>query len=200
MSVHSLGLLGSLVACAFAQSLNTQKKIAYDGVLSDISSGCPISGPASCHNSTVEENLCCFESPGVGAFISVPLVHTLISTPGSSPASAGKTVCRPITVLGITSAQFWDTNPPTGPADHWTIHGACFSLKIYGLYSRRYQVYGLTSQHLTWYLKETLTDAPHQQLRWQLLRKLRPISRLHKYQPSAFLVTKRLLVMTKASS
>ena len=30
-----------------------------------ISSGCSTSGPASCHNTTKETDLCCFESPGV---------------------------------------------------------------------------------------------------------------------------------------
>ena len=30
-----------------------------------ISSGCPANGPVSCQNTTVESNLCCFESPGV---------------------------------------------------------------------------------------------------------------------------------------
>nr|VWO94283.1 Ribonuclease T2 [Ganoderma boninense] len=29
-----------------------------------LSSGCSTSGPASCHNTTAEKNLCCFESPG----------------------------------------------------------------------------------------------------------------------------------------
>lgn len=43
----------------------------------------------SCHNTTVVENLCCFNAPG------------------------GQ----------ILQTQFWDTNPPTGPDDSWTLHG-----------------------------------------------------------------------------
>ncbi|EJF67147.1 ribonuclease T2 [Dichomitus squalens LYAD-421 SS1] len=54
-----------------------------------ISSGCSTSGPASCHNTTKQTDLCCFESPG----------GLLLQT------------------------QFWDTNPSTGPANSWTIHG-----------------------------------------------------------------------------
>nr|BAD90810.1 RNase Gf29 [Grifola frondosa]BAD90811.1 RNase Gf29 [Grifola frondosa] len=54
-----------------------------------ISSGCSTSGPASCHNTTQETDLCCFEAPG----------GLLLQT------------------------QFWDTNPSTGPANSWTIHG-----------------------------------------------------------------------------
>lgn len=30
-----------------------------------VSSGCSTTGPASCHNTTVQSNLCCFEAPGV---------------------------------------------------------------------------------------------------------------------------------------
>jgi ribonuclease T2 len=46
-------------------------------------------GPASCKNTTIVSNLCCFESPG----------GLLLQT------------------------QFWDTNPPAGPSDSFTIHG-----------------------------------------------------------------------------
>ncbi|KAJ8702195.1 hypothetical protein PTI98_000934 [Pleurotus ostreatus] len=54
-----------------------------------LSSSCPFDSPVSCHNSTAERNLCCFEAPG----------GLLLQT------------------------QFWDTAPPTGPTDSWTIHG-----------------------------------------------------------------------------
>lgn len=43
----------------------------------------------SCHNTTIVENLCCFNAPG------------------------GQ----------MLQTQFWDTNPPTGPSDSWTLHG-----------------------------------------------------------------------------
>ncbi|KFY97094.1 hypothetical protein V498_02276 [Pseudogymnoascus sp. VKM F-4517 (FW-2822)] len=43
----------------------------------------------SCHNTTVQADLCCFNAPG----------GQLLLT------------------------QFWDTDPSTGPADAWTIHG-----------------------------------------------------------------------------
>jgi ribonuclease T2 len=47
----------------------------------------------SCHNTTVVENLCCFNAPG----------GQLLQT------------------------QFWDTNPPTGPSDSWTLHGLWYA-------------------------------------------------------------------------
>lgn len=43
----------------------------------------------SCHNTTAQADLCCFNAPG-GALL---------------------------------QTQFWDTNPPTGPDDSWTLHG-----------------------------------------------------------------------------
>ena len=49
---------------------------------------CP-NAQLSCHNTTVQTNLCCFNAPG----------GQLLQT------------------------QFWDSNPATGPADSWTIHG-----------------------------------------------------------------------------
>ncbi|PCH34199.1 base non-specific and adenylic acid preferential ribonuclease [Wolfiporia cocos MD-104 SS10] len=53
-----------------------------------ISSGCGTSGVASCQNTSVETDTCCFEANGL-----------------------------------IQQVQFWDTDPSTGPADSWTIHG-----------------------------------------------------------------------------
>ncbi|OQO05152.1 hypothetical protein B0A48_08172 [Cryoendolithus antarcticus] len=43
----------------------------------------------SCHNTTVQTNLCCFNAPG-----------------GS-----------------LLQTQFWDSSPPTGPSNSWTVHG-----------------------------------------------------------------------------
>ncbi|KAF9270664.1 RNase Gf29 [Marasmius fiardii PR-910] len=34
------------------------------GIRDDIASGCPVSGPLSCHNTSSVTNSCCFESPG----------------------------------------------------------------------------------------------------------------------------------------
>jgi ribonuclease T2 len=79
-------------------SLRTISKLAFTGaqvllgggqrVMGDYTQSC--SAPQlSCHNTTVVENLCCFNAPG----------GQLLQT------------------------QFWDTNPPTGPDDSWTLHG-----------------------------------------------------------------------------
>jgi ribonuclease T2 len=58
------------------------------GVMGSFAESCPMP-QLSCHNTTVVENLCCFNAPG----------GQLLQT------------------------QFWDTNPPTGPSDSWTLHG-----------------------------------------------------------------------------
>lgn len=54
-------------------------------------SSCGLGGSLSCHNTTVQPDLCCFNAPG-GL---------------------------------ILQTQFWDTNPPTGGNENWTIHGLC---------------------------------------------------------------------------
>ena len=65
---------------------------ANNAVLGGSPPSCP-NAPLSCHNTTVQTNLCCFNAPG----------GQLLQT------------------------QFWDSNPATGPADSWTIHGlVCF--------------------------------------------------------------------------
>jgi ribonuclease T2 len=56
----------------------------------DAGSGPSCSKPQlSCHNTSVVEDLCCFNYPG------------------------GQ----------MLQTQFWDTNPPTGPDDKFTLHG-----------------------------------------------------------------------------
>jgi ribonuclease T2 len=78
-------------------SLRTLGQIALGGaqvlfggtpVRGDYTQSCP-APQLSCHNTTVVENLCCFNAPG------------------------GQ----------ILQTQFWDTNPPTGPDESWTLHG-----------------------------------------------------------------------------
>lgn len=78
-------------------SLRTLSKIALGGaqvllggqrVVGEYTQTCP-NAQLSCHNTTVVENLCCFNAPG----------GQLLQT------------------------QFWDTSPPTGPSDSWTLHG-----------------------------------------------------------------------------
>ncbi|KAI5212841.1 hypothetical protein AUEXF2481DRAFT_41919 [Aureobasidium subglaciale EXF-2481] len=61
---------------------------SYFGLDAGSAPSCP-NPQLSCHNTTVVENLCCFNYPG------------------------GQ----------MLQTQFWDTNPPTGPDDAWTIHG-----------------------------------------------------------------------------
>lgn len=85
-------------------SLKTLSKIAIggaqvllgggQGVVGGFTQSCP-SPQLSCHNTTVVENLCCFNAPG----------GQLLQT------------------------QFWDTNPPTGPDDSWTLHGLWYVLQ-----------------------------------------------------------------------
>jgi ribonuclease T2 len=78
-------------------SLRTLSKLAFGGaqvLLSGQRVGASFAETCdapqlSCHNTTVVENLCCFNAPG----------GQLLQT------------------------QFWDTNPPTGPDDSWTLHG-----------------------------------------------------------------------------
>ncbi|KAF4573232.1 ribonuclease T2-like [Pleurotus pulmonarius] len=78
------------LALASAQKyFASQKPLNFAGNTLGLSSSCPFDSPVSCHNSTAERNLCCFEAPG----------GLLLQT------------------------QFWDTAPPTGPSDSWTIHG-----------------------------------------------------------------------------
>ncbi|KAI0396284.1 ribonuclease T2-like protein [Xylariaceae sp. FL0594] len=61
--------------------------LAIGSVASSVS--CPADLPLSCANTTVVQDLCCFNAPGGD----------------------------------ILLTQFWDTNPSTGPANSWTLHG-----------------------------------------------------------------------------
>jgi ribonuclease T2 len=81
LSKYALSSLGA------SQSVFANMNSAMSMSLNPLSS-CP-SPELSCHNTTAQPNLCCFNSPG-GALL---------------------------------QTQFWDTNPPTGPDDSWTLHG-----------------------------------------------------------------------------
>jgi ribonuclease T2 len=55
------------------------------------------------------------------------VVADLPSCPANSPVSCStnniQNTCCTETQGQVVSVQLWDTNPATGPADHWTIHG-----------------------------------------------------------------------------
>ncbi|PVH96589.1 ribonuclease T2 [Periconia macrospinosa] len=79
-------------------SVRSLSKLAFGGAQVLLGGGQTVLGgtPAtcsnpqlSCHNTTIVEDLCCFNAPG------------------------GQ----------MLQTQFWDTNPPTGPSDSWTLHG-----------------------------------------------------------------------------
>lgn len=77
----SLGSLRSMIFPASQVVLGAQHVLAQ-------APSCP-NAQLSCHNTSVVEDLCCFNAPG------------------------GQ----------MLQTQFWDTSPPTGPADAWTVHG-----------------------------------------------------------------------------
>ncbi|GJE89611.1 ribonuclease T2-like protein [Phanerochaete sordida] len=54
-------LAGATLATPFFSPVDAMNLFSRNA---QISSGCSTSGPASCHNTTKETNLCCFESPG----------------------------------------------------------------------------------------------------------------------------------------
>ena len=102
------------------------------------SSGCPTTGPLSCHNATVQSDLCCFESPGVCIMFLIVYGHLFSGYPkflflvkGFDTADTGGNYCsfNLRNLLKIVYFEFWDTDPSTGPSDSWTIHG--ISLCIY---------------------------------------------------------------------
>lgn len=118
-------------------SLRTLGKIAFtgaqvllggQGVVGDFTQSCP-APQLSCHNTTVVENLCCFNAPG------------------------GQ----------ILQTQFWDTSPPTGPDDSWTLHGlwyVSFGQLIIGC---------------------SINLSQARPLRRHIRRKLRSVSRIHEH-------------------
>ncbi|KAH9858319.1 ribonuclease T2 [Lenzites betulinus] len=57
-------VLGALAGSALAASSVGRDVTEYNNLFKRISSGCSTSGPASCHNTTRETDLCCFEAPG----------------------------------------------------------------------------------------------------------------------------------------
>lgn len=83
--------LGSLVVSATAATQapfpNPVDPIHLFPQNTQISSGCSTSGPTSCHNTTKESNLCCFESPGVGCNGCLKRNKAEYSCIGSTPSS-----------------------------------------------------------------------------------------------------------------
>ncbi|CDO73108.1 hypothetical protein BN946_scf185007.g162 [Trametes cinnabarina] len=55
-------LLGSVLGSTLATPYTSP--VGYMDLFKRISSGCSTTGPASCHNTTRETDLCCFEAPG----------------------------------------------------------------------------------------------------------------------------------------
>lgn len=99
------------------------------------STGCPLN-QLSCHNTTVQRDTCCFESPGVRAISSL----TLLSL-------------TPYPLQGLfMQVQLWDTNPRTGPDDVWVRAIRVHSFEVSGpnflLHHRPFMAYGPTSMYL----------------------------------------------------
>ena len=59
----ALVILGAIAGSALASP--NVSPVGYNDLFKRISSWCSTSGPASCHNTTRETDLCCFEAPGV---------------------------------------------------------------------------------------------------------------------------------------
>jgi len=96
-SVRSLPTF-ALSALGAAQSVLGLKNAVTRQASYDIGASATCTNPQlSCHNTSVVDNLCCFNAPG-----------------GS-----------------LLQTQFWDTNPVTGPADSWTIHGLWVSSLVW---------------------------------------------------------------------
>jgi len=84
LSKYAISAFGASQSVLAGPTNMNMRSLALD----TFSSSCP-SPELSCHNTTAQANLCCFNSPG-GALL---------------------------------QTQFWDTSPPTGPDDSWTVHG-----------------------------------------------------------------------------
>lgn len=82
-AVSAFGASQSVLAGSASMNMNNMNSLDVFSA-----SSCP-TPELSCHNTTAQANLCCFNSPG-GALL---------------------------------QTQFWDTSPPTGPDDSWTLHG-----------------------------------------------------------------------------
>ncbi len=69
-------MLAKLLFLAFSLQLAAVRAnsgylgMAGRGLLVGRDSGCLTDGPLSCHNTTAQSDLCCFEAPGVSAFLS----------------------------------------------------------------------------------------------------------------------------------
>ena len=61
------------------------------------SSGCPTGGQISCHNTTTQTNLCCFESPGVSCCLvnslTMAYAHDILGVTASNPGKLPVRIC-----------------------------------------------------------------------------------------------------------
>ncbi|EKM61623.1 uncharacterized protein PHACADRAFT_248331 [Phanerochaete carnosa HHB-10118-sp] len=147
-------VLGSLAgsALAFLTPVDGMDLFARNA---QVSSGCSTNGPASCHNTTAQSNLCCFESPG-GLVLQVQFWDTDPSTgPSDSwtihglwPDNCDGTFeedCDPsrdyTDISGLLTAQgasdtlsfmeeFWVSDDESSEdfwEHEWSTHGTCYS-------------------------------------------------------------------------
>ena len=84
----STALIATLSLLRFARSSVIDVSLAR---LFPRGTGCSTSGPASCHNTTVQPNLCCFEAPGVSptgsANQSIVIIPFIIGPVATNPGA-----------------------------------------------------------------------------------------------------------------
>ena len=74
-TVSVVNMVSMLLPLAFSLQLaavwagDNYLGLAGRGLLVGRASGCSTTGPLSCHNTTVQDDLCCFNAPGVSAFL-----------------------------------------------------------------------------------------------------------------------------------
>jgi hypothetical protein len=110
----------SLVSFAYATAVDFSL-----GRLFSRATGCSTTGPASCHNTTVQSNLCCFESPGVSSNI-IPALSMVVMPfiTGTVAADAGTCLHLQSGYFWFSSNQFWDLSGPAASlSTSWTVHG-----------------------------------------------------------------------------
>ena len=75
-TISQVKMVAKLISFALSLSLAAASAkdgyfgLAGRGLLVERNSGCLTGGPQSCHNTTTQTDLCCFEAPGVSAFLS----------------------------------------------------------------------------------------------------------------------------------
>ncbi|KAF8337430.1 ribonuclease T2-like protein [Cantharellus anzutake] len=156
--------VSQLYGAAQAAHLSQRRNLGSDTSQRDVgtelfgrtTTNCGTSGPASCHNTTIQTNLCCFEAPGVRLLVQTQFWDTNPSTgPSNSWTIHGlwpgncdltyDTSCDPsrdytdITGLLNNAGQqslvsymntYWVPNSGTPESfwEHeWSTHGTCYS-------------------------------------------------------------------------